>query len=94
LAARLAVWDVSSPYIFTLPPLFTFYSKYLRLFVHCFLLCLIAYANFVLILIFIIAVIVFALLFIVCSVSFIVCVVLCAVFCLSVVCYFVSCGLL
>jgi hypothetical protein len=27
----------------------------------------------------------------VCSVSFIVCVVLCAVFCLSVVCYFVMC---
>jgi hypothetical protein len=81
LAARLAVWGVSSTYIFThfLPP-FTFYSMYLRLFVHCFLLSLIAYAYFVLILIHIIGVvIVFALLFSVCSVSFIVCVELCAV---------------
>jgi hypothetical protein len=33
--------------------------------------------------------VVLVIVFIVCSVSFIVCVVLCAVFCLSVVCYFV-----
>jgi hypothetical protein len=42
--------------------------------------------------VFVVVVIIFAL-FIGCSVSFIVCVVLCAVFCLSVVCYFVWCVL-
>jgi hypothetical protein len=36
----------------------------------------------------------FCIVFIVCNVSFIVCVALCAVFCLAVVCYFVSCVLL